>query len=203
MPDEHARAEREQAPADAQVHLARRARRTGASRGCEPRRLPSSRVSSRSVITAAEASEPDPIARVAALEPWPRSVQHDDASRPRRRRRDRGASPRPRSAGASAPRAAPRASPRYVSHRNACSGESVNVKPSDLSMRSMSNAAMITHRNAVWPAAVPADWTMLFSQRLKSRNSEPERQEAEERRRPPRCWARSRASTRCTGRRRR
>jgi hypothetical protein len=34
----------------------------------------------------------------------------------------------------------------------------------------MSNAAMITHRNAVWPAAVPADWMMLFSHRLKSRN---------------------------------
>jgi len=60
-----------------------------------------------------------------------------------------------------------------VSHRNDCIGVSVNVKPSDLSIRSMSNAAMITHRNAVWPAAVPADWMMLFSQRLKSLNRSP------------------------------
>jgi len=35
--------------------------------------LPISRVSSRIVMIAAEASEPQPMARVAALEPWPRS----------------------------------------------------------------------------------------------------------------------------------
>ncbi len=34
---------------------------------------------------------------------------------------------------------------------------------------SMSNAARSTHMNAVCPAAVPAVWTMLFSQRLNER----------------------------------
>src|SRR5436853_6752376 len=37
----------------------------------------------------------------------------------------------------------------------------------------MSNAAISTHRNAVCPAAVPADWTMLFSQRLNVRENSP------------------------------
>jgi hypothetical protein len=36
-----------------------------------------------------------------------------------------------------------------------------------------SNAARITHMNAVWAADVPAVWTMLFSQRLKLRNRMP------------------------------
>src|SRR5215831_5791862 len=63
--------------------------------------------------------------------------------------------------------------PADVSHRNDCNGVSVNRKPSVGSMRSKSNAAMITHRNAVWPAAVPADWMTLFSHRLKSRKMSP------------------------------
>jgi len=46
---------------------------SGSSSGMRNHTFPSSRVSARSVITAAEASEPQPMARVAALDPWPRS----------------------------------------------------------------------------------------------------------------------------------
>jgi len=63
--------------------------------------------------------------------------------------------------------------PAVVSQAKTWMGVSANVKRRSESMRSMSNAAINTQRNAVEPAAVPADWTMLFSQRLKSRNAMP------------------------------
>jgi hypothetical protein len=60
-----------------------------------------------------------------------------------------------------------------VSQANAWMGVSANPKWRSGSIRNMSNAAISTHRNAVEPAAVPAHWTMLVSQRLKSRNAMP------------------------------
>ena len=63
--------------------------------------------------------------------------------------------------------------PAVVSHANDWTGVSAKLKCASGSIRSRSNAAISTHRNAVCPAEVPAVWTMLFSQRLKSRNTRP------------------------------
>ena len=60
-----------------------------------------------------------------------------------------------------------------VSHANDWSGEIVSVKWRLGSERRMSKAASSTHMNAVWPAEVPAVWTMLFSHRLKVRETIP------------------------------
>ena len=56
--------------------------------------------------------------------------------------------------------------PAVVSHRKEVNGVKTRSKFSEGSICSMSKAAINTQRKAVWPAEVPAVWTMLFSQRL-------------------------------------
>ncbi len=56
--------------------------------------------------------------------------------------------------------------PAVDSHANDCSGVSTMENAAPGRAASMSKAASRTHMNAVCAAAVPAVWTMLFSQRL-------------------------------------
>ena len=63
--------------------------------------------------------------------------------------------------------------PAVDSQANDCSGVSTIDRFVPGRAASMSKAASSTHMNAVCAAAVPAVWTMLFSQRLKSRNTMP------------------------------
>ena len=56
--------------------------------------------------------------------------------------------------------------PAVVSHRKEVNGVKTRSKFSEGSICSMSKAAINTHMKAVCAPAVPAVWTMLFSQRL-------------------------------------
>ena len=56
--------------------------------------------------------------------------------------------------------------PAEVSHMNDCIGVNDKLNDTVWLALNISKAASSTHMNAVWAAAVPAVWTILFSQRL-------------------------------------